>query len=171
MYLYGFSSVFQGGKSFPFHSDLMFLSVVMLRLLGQYMHDTWLCVSNPIHLPSLMWPSSFGLLGSCTQTRSPHSCSSLRSGFSLVSASYGVQPRSDLIDVQFVSQTTCMRASPQSAMGNWLACRRAWTLSISVWFSLSTMPFSSRVSCEVSRRSVPCLARWALKALLTAICK
>ena len=23
MYLYGFSSVFQGGKSFPFHSDLM----------------------------------------------------------------------------------------------------------------------------------------------------
>ena len=25
MYLYGFSSVFQGGKSFPFHSDILSL--------------------------------------------------------------------------------------------------------------------------------------------------
>ena len=148
------------------HSNFMLHSTLTLPALGWYIQCAALLMLKPTNHASLALPSSLELVGSWTQAFCPYSQEAMRSGLHLVSASYEVDLSRALVDVQFFSQTTCIRASAHSPFGNWATWSMARTCSRSVRFSLSATLFSWGVSCTVSLCSVPCLARWVLNVPL-----
>lgn len=144
-------------------SNLIFCSAETFCCPGQYIQ--WACMlslSNPTHLPSLDCPPNLSFPSSCTQTLLPHSQSFERSGFLLLRASKGVllflRAR---VDVQFLSQTACTRASPQRNLGRPLWWSMAHTFSRRTQLRDSATPLCSGVSWVVNCCSVPWVRRWS----------
>ena len=123
------------------------------------------CSSIPSQQALCTCGSSLEPEGPWTQTVDPHSKAVERLGLNPVAASSGVFPGTDSVKVWFLSQQTCLTASPHRKWGRLLACKMAWMCSISVWLSHSATLFCWGVSCTVSLCIVPAALRCLMNTL------
>src|SRR6185503_1908889 len=81
------------------------------------------------------------------------------SGFLPCQASNGVVPFRLLVGVRFRMNTAVLTASPQNAVGIFLAFSMLLAMPTTVWFLLSTTPFCCGEYGAVRWRSTPCPAQ------------
>jgi len=87
------------------------------------------------------------VVGMHAPASNPHSGTSARLGFHLVSFLCGVTSPSTLVVVQFFTQMIKFAASAQSNFGSLDWIRHAWTCSMMHWLSDSVTPLCCGVLC------------------------